>query len=92
MKVDVIDENDIKSPEEKVKWREYCELFKNKVEDHSFGTLLRLDCKEDYSEKNSTLVPKIQFFAIELARNREGCNNCLRDRFSSKNINVDEKS
>lgn len=58
-----------------------------KVEDHSFGTLLRLDCREDYSEANSTLVPRIQFYAIELARNREGHNNCIREKFSQNKKN-----
>ena len=51
------------------------------MEDYSFGTLIRTDVNEDYSEKNSILVTRIQFFAIELARNREGLNDHVRSKF-----------
>ncbi|CAB3375137.1 Hypothetical predicted protein [Cloeon dipterum] len=61
-------------------WRNFCEKFKW-FEDFSFGTLLRLDCEDEYSEENSTLVARIQFLAIELARNREGFNSGVRNRF-----------
>ena len=36
----------------------------------SFATLLRLDAEKDYSEENSIISTKIQFWAVELARNR----------------------
>ena len=36
---------------------------------------------QDYSEENTTLAIKIQFFAIEIARNRAGLNDCLRGKF-----------
>lgn len=71
------------------KWRPFCEKFKDVVEDYSFGTLLRLDHTGEYSEHNSILVTRIQFYAIELSRNREGLNDCIRSKFkprkSSKN-------
>jgi hypothetical protein len=71
------------------KWRPLCEKFKDVVEDYSFGTLLRLDHSGEYSEHNSILVTRIQFYAIELSRNREGLNDCIRSKFkprkSSKN-------
>lgn len=84
MKVDKIDEDEFKSSQEKEKWRPFCEQFKDNVEDYSFGTLLRADCTEDYTEKNSILTTRIQFFAIELARNREGFNDCVRKKFKSR--------
>ncbi|XP_025026491.1 protein PBDC1, partial [Python bivittatus] len=56
------------------KWRPFCLQFEGAVEDFNFGTLLRLDCRRGYSEENTVLVPRIQFLAIEIARNREGCN------------------
>jgi Polysaccharide biosynthesis len=62
-------------------WRNFCEKFKW-VEDFSYGTLLRLDCSKEYSEINSTLVARIQFLAIELARNREGNNTRFRAQFA----------
>jgi len=65
---------DLKSDKNKTIWREFCELFKD-LEDYSFGTLLRLDANSDYSEENTILVTRIQFLAIEIARNRFGLNN-----------------
>ncbi|EZA48086.1 hypothetical protein X777_14195, partial [Ooceraea biroi] len=84
MKVDKIDEDELKSPEGKAKWRSFCEQFKDIVEDYSFGTLLRADCTEDYSEKNSILTTRIQFYAIELARNREGLNDGIRGKYKPR--------
>ncbi|XP_025096682.1 protein PBDC1-like isoform X3 [Pomacea canaliculata] len=78
LKVDVLDEKELKSAESKEKWREFCEYFKEKVEDYNFGTLLRLNCKEDYSQENSIFCVRVQFLAIEIARNREGYNDELR--------------
>ena len=74
VKIDVINENKLKSEVVKRRWRGYCQLFEYHVEDYNFGTLLRLDCREGYSESNTTLVPRVQFLAIEVARNRQGLN------------------
>lgn len=80
-KVDVLNENEMKSIEGKAKWKPFCEQFKDAVEDYSFGTLLRIDCNGDYSEANSMLSTRIQFYAIELARNKEGFNDIVRSKF-----------
>lgn len=74
----------MKSTKGKDKWRPFCEKFKEIVEDYSFGTLLRADATKDYSEENTILVIRIQFYAIELARNREGVNDGLRVKFKPK--------
>lgn len=84
LKVDVLDEDGLKSFEAKQKWRPFCEKFKDVVEDYSFGTLLRLDHTGEYSEHNSILVTRIQFYAIELSRNREGLNDCIRSKFKAR--------
>lgn len=81
LKVDLLIEDEMKSPEGKVKWREYCEKFKDVVEDYNFGTLLRLNTRGEYSEENTMLSTRIQFYAIELARNKEGLNDSIRDNF-----------
>lgn len=73
-------EADLKSEEAKKKWRDFCEHFKS-VDDYSFATLLRLDCTGDYTEENSIIVTKIQFYAVELARNRSGLNDEIRSKF-----------
>ena len=84
LKVDKINEDELKSSEGKSKWRPFCEQFKGFIEDYSFGTLLRADCDEDYSEENSILTTRIQFYAIELARNREGFNDGIRKKYKPK--------
>lgn len=80
LNVEKFTNDDIKSPEEKIKWREYCEEYKENrsVGDYNYGTILRLDATQDYSQENSTIVPRIQFYAIEVARNREGYNKKIR--------------
>ncbi|ODM98768.1 Protein PBDC1 [Orchesella cincta] len=74
--VDIVDVDSLKSKEAKEKWRKFCEELKD-VEDFSFGTLLRLKAQEEYSEENTILVTRIQFLAIEIARNREGANDAV---------------
>merc|ERR1739848_935901 len=84
MRVDVLDEiKDLKSDALKKRWREFCEAHKD-VEDYSFATLLRLDSSGEYEEQNSVIVTKIQFYAIELARNREGHNSSIRHNSKPK--------
>lgn len=75
-------EADLKSEQSKKEWREFCMNYQNIVEDFNFATLLRLDCSKDYAEDNTTLVPRVQFYAIEIARNREGLNNIVRQLHS----------
>merc|ERR1712131_275227 len=45
----------MKNKEGKEKWRNWCEQYKERVQDYNFGTLLRLDPSDDYTEKNSCL-------------------------------------
>ena len=73
-------EDDIKNEKAKAEWRKFSEGFKD-VEDYSLGCLLRLDSGKDYTEENTVIAIKIQFFAIEIARNRDGCNDSLRTNF-----------
>ena len=72
--IEEINEDDFKSEHAKSIWRPFCEHFKNVLEEYNFGTLLRKNCKEDYSEDNCFLVTRIQFFAIEIARNKKSLN------------------
>merc|ERR1712187_969275 len=75
--------DELKSDKAKAEWREFCERWKH-LEDYSLGSLLRMDSSKDYSEENTMLAIKIQFFAIEIARNRDGCNDALRSNFKPK--------
>jgi len=83
-KVDKVEESQLKSPEAKEKWRPFCNSFEGKVDDFNFGTLLRVNSSADYSEENSILVTRIQFYAIEIARNREGYNSDIKKNFKPK--------
>ncbi|KAM6331493.1 protein PBDC1 isoform 2-T2 [Alca torda] len=77
LKIDVLDPEELKSEPAKEKWRPFCLRFEGVVEDFNYGTLLRLDCREGYTEENTIFATRIQFFAIEIARNREGCNSAV---------------
>ncbi|XP_078421524.1 protein PBDC1 isoform X1 [Cetorhinus maximus] len=93
MKVDILDQEELKSEAAKLRWRPFCLQFEALVEDFNYGTLLRLDCSKDYVEENTIFATRIQFFAIEIARNREGHNTALYER-STKAIaaSADEAS
>ncbi|KAH8242069.1 hypothetical protein KR026_000337, partial [Drosophila bipectinata] len=74
LKVGLLSDDILKSAVEKLKWRQFAEKF-NKMEDYSYGTLMRADASKEFSPDNSIFVFRVQFLAIEIARNREGLND-----------------
>ncbi|XP_070539904.1 protein PBDC1-like [Ptychodera flava] len=84
MNVELLNEDDLKTLSAKSKWRPFCNHFEGQVDDFNYGTLLRLDASNEYSEKNSILVTRIQFYAIEVARNKEGYNDCVYNKTAQK--------
>ena len=70
----LIREEDMKSTSPR--WRAFCEKF-NEIEDYNFGTLLRLKANEEYSQDGTMFAVRIQFYAIEIARNRYGLNDWI---------------
>ena len=66
----------MKSTSGKARWRAFCEKF-NEIEDYNFGTLLRLKANEEYSQDGTMFAVRIQFYAIEIARNRYGLNDWI---------------
>ncbi|VDN09805.1 unnamed protein product [Dibothriocephalus latus] len=52
--------------------------FEDVIEDFNQGTLLRLDANKGYDEANTCVVPRIQFLALEIARNRQGLNDRVK--------------
>ena len=74
-------EDDSKNEVSTEEWSKFCERFKKDVDDYGQECLLRLDSSKDYTEENMMVVTKLQFLAIEIARNREGCNDSLRTNF-----------
>lgn len=83
LNVRLLDETELKSEESKKKWREFCMNYEGVVEDFNYATMVRLDSEADYSEDNTTLVPRVQFYAIEIARNREGCNDAVKTKYGA---------
>ncbi|KAG0147519.1 hypothetical protein CROQUDRAFT_656092 [Cronartium quercuum f. sp. fusiforme G11] len=73
-KLERLDENEMKSPAGKEAWRKFIAKFEN-VTDYNFGTLIRTNSTEDYTERNTLFTTRIQFYAIEICRNRLGLND-----------------
>lgn len=71
-----ISEAEMKSPQGKTKWRNFCEEFKE-IEDYNFGTLLRIRADQEYGQESTIFVVRIQFYAIEMVRNRAGLNDWI---------------
>ncbi|CCE81533.1 Piso0_002192 [Millerozyma farinosa CBS 7064] len=74
-----IKEEDMKSPTGKARWREFCEKFKE-IEDYNFGTLLRAKASDEYTQEGTIFAVRIQFYAIELARNKFGLNDWVSSK------------
>ncbi|KAI9654168.1 MAG: hypothetical protein M1831_005522 [Alyxoria varia] len=70
-----ISEDDMKSASGKAKWRDFVKEYEKRVDDFNFGTMLRLDPKNEYSQENTMFAVRMQFYAIEIARNRAGVND-----------------
>ncbi|KAJ8588044.1 DUF757-domain-containing protein [Rhizopogon salebrosus TDB-379] len=70
-----LDEDWLKSETGKKRWREFCQAYEKKVKDYNFGSLIRTDARQEYGETNTIFVTRIQFYAIEIARNRLGLND-----------------
>jgi len=70
-----LDEDWMKSKDGKERWRNYIESYKEKVRDYNFGSLIRTDAEDEYGEMNTIFVTRMQFYAIEIARNRLGLND-----------------
>ncbi|KAL8281187.1 hypothetical protein RQP46_006545 [Phenoliferia psychrophenolica] len=79
-KLKVVKEADMKSVEGKKRWREFMMPFDGKVNDYNFGTLIRSDCSDDYTQENSIFGYRTQFLAIEILRNRRGLNDPIYEK------------
>lgn len=78
-----IDEDTMKSKEGKERWRKFCMHYSegaDKVEDFNYGTMLRKSPKVEYEEKNTIFSVRMQFYAIEIARNRAGLNDWVYEK------------
>ncbi|KAJ1033540.1 hypothetical protein NDA13_001529 [Ustilago tritici] len=75
-----IDEEAMKSPAGKEKWRLFINKYENKVADYNFGTLIRTDASDEYTQFNTTFVTRLQFYVYEIARCRRGLNDWVYEK------------
>ncbi|KIM62941.1 hypothetical protein SCLCIDRAFT_1214743, partial [Scleroderma citrinum Foug A] len=74
-----LDEDWLKSEDGKKRWRAFINAYEKKVKDFNFGSLIRTDARGEYSESNTIFVTRMQFYAIEIARNRLGLNDTIHE-------------
>ncbi|WVQ83138.1 hypothetical protein IAT38_005276 [Cryptococcus sp. DSM 104549] len=79
-----LNEDEMKSAKGKERWRKFIMPYEKRVVDYNFGTLVRRNSDELYSEVNSVLVTRVQFFAIEIARNKAGLNDKVYNEAQAK--------
>ncbi len=48
--------------------------------DFNFGTLIRTDATDEYTQFNTTFVTRLQFYVYEIARCRRGLNDWVYER------------
>ncbi|KII91843.1 hypothetical protein PLICRDRAFT_38701 [Plicaturopsis crispa FD-325 SS-3] len=87
-----LDEEWMKSADGKNRWRVFIESYEKKVKDYNFGSLIRTDAREEYGESNTIFVTRIQFYAIEIARNRLGLNDAAHEIAKAEAIKDKERA
>jgi len=75
-----INEEEMKSKTGKERWRNFIMQYEKRVDDYNFGTLVRANPSFEYGEKETIFVVRMQFYAIEIARNREGLNDWIYEQ------------
>ncbi|KAK3674977.1 ATP-dependent permease [Recurvomyces mirabilis] len=75
-----INEDDMKSKEGKEQWRTFVNEYEGKVEDYNFGAMLRANSTWEYGEKETIFAVRMQFYAVEIARNRAGLNDWIYEK------------
>lgn len=79
-----IDEESLKNAIAKERWRKYLKLFEGKVEDYNFGTLVRTSSDDFYTQEGTIFVLRLQFYCIELCRNKYGLNDWIQENMSKQ--------
>jgi len=74
-----IDEDAMKSKAGKEKWRTFMAEYEKQIEDYNFGTLMRNNAAAEYTETTTIFVQRMQFYAIEIARNKLGLNDWIKE-------------
>ncbi|ODQ82880.1 hypothetical protein BABINDRAFT_159375 [Babjeviella inositovora NRRL Y-12698] len=69
-----VNEAEMKGALGKERWRKFMAKFEGKVEDYNFGTIMRTKSDEEYTQDGTIFVLRLQFYAVEICRNRYGLN------------------
>ncbi|KAL4996923.1 putative polysaccharide biosynthesis protein [Aspergillus recurvatus] len=85
---ETIDEDKMKSKEGKEKWRNWINQYEKKIHDFNFGTMLRANPKTEYERDNTIFAMRMQFYAIEIARNRAGLNDWVYEQAQARAKNT----
>ncbi|RSL43224.1 Protein PBDC1 [Fusarium euwallaceae] len=75
-----VDEDEMKSKSGKERWRKFMMKYEKTVDDYNFGTMVRNSPKVEYEEDTAIFVPRMQFYALEIARNRAGLNDWIYEQ------------
>jgi len=84
----ILDENSMKNAQNKIRWRNFIQPYQQKVQDYNFGSLLRTDARDEYAENNTIFVTRMQFLAVEIARNRLGLNDEAHAKAKAENAST----
>ncbi|KAF2003912.1 DUF757-domain-containing protein [Amniculicola lignicola CBS 123094] len=79
-----INEDHMKSKEGKEKWRKFIAEYEQTIDDYNFGTMIRANAKDEYSQEGTIFAVRMQFYAIEIVRNREGLNDWVYEQAHAK--------
>ncbi|KAL4067396.1 hypothetical protein V8B97DRAFT_2024974 [Scleroderma yunnanense] len=71
-----LDEDWLKSEEGKKRWRAFINAYEKKVKDFNFGSLIRTNAREEYSETNTIFGACA---SMHIARNRLGLNDAIHE-------------
>lgn len=75
-----INEDEMKSKTGKERWRNFINQYEKKVDDFNFGTLLRTNPAFEYGQDETIFAVRMQFYALEILRNREGLNDWIYEK------------
>ncbi|KAH8702983.1 putative polysaccharide biosynthesis protein [Phaeosphaeriaceae sp. PMI808] len=78
-----IDEEEMKSKAGKERWRKFINAYDKKIDDFNYGTVIRTNPKFEYGENETIFAVRMQFYAIEIVRNREGLNDWIHEKAKS---------
>ncbi|RAO71409.1 uncharacterized protein BHQ10_007421 [Talaromyces amestolkiae] len=81
---ETINEDEMKSKAGKEKWRNFMKEYEKTISDYNFGTMLRANPKTEYDQETTIFAMRMQFYAVEIARNRAGLNDWVYEQAQGK--------